>query len=319
MKESAVYCEAKFAAGSGLGNRLFPWARCKLFSEANRIPMLAPAWVQARLGPLKRGGLSLSAYHRQILLIGLFRRDGYVSGLEKMLVSARASRVSEPENLVHELARESASPVIVSFEGDRHHFAELAGRRQRVLELLRNEAKPKWVALADRMASPLVVNVRCANDFRVAVHPDEYRTQGALKTPLDWFITSLRFVRRAWGQDVPAVVVSDGTVEQLRTLLNEPNVRFARPGCAISDLLILAHARVLIGSGGSSFSAWGAFLSGAATITHPGQSLQWFNVDSSGDHNVGEFDPATSPPKWLASAIDHARAAWASMPTRSAH
>ena len=128
----------------------------------------------------------------------------------------------------------------------------------------------------------------------------DYFTKGAIRTPLTWFVRSLQHVRDVAGASVPAVVVSDGTEEQLRPILQLPNVRFARPGCAISDLLTLASAKVLIGSGGSSFSAWASFLSGAATVTHAGQSLQWFKLGREGEQFVGELMPDQAPPPALA-------------------
>jgi hypothetical protein len=60
---------------------------------------------------------------------------------------------------------------------------------------------------------------------------------------------------------------------------------------------------VLIGSGGSSFSAWASFLSRAATISHTGQSLQWFKLDGSGDQSVTELDPRVEMSPALAGRI----------------
>ena len=60
---------------------------------------------------------------------------------------------------------------------------------------------------------------------------------------------------------------------------------------------------MLLGSGGSSFSAWASFLSRAVTITHTGQSLQWFKLDGSGDQCVTEFDPRVEIASALADRI----------------
>jgi hypothetical protein len=168
---------------------------------------------------------------------------------------------------------------------------------------LRDDARPKWVTLADRLAAPIGVNVRCGNDFREARTDADYTNSGAVKTPVPWFVTALKALRDMAGSPVPAVVVSDGTRDQLRDLLALPHVHFARPGCAISDLLTLAHAKVLIGSGGSSFSAWASFLSGATTISHPGQSLEWFKIDGTGRQWVSEFDPRVEASPKLVSRI----------------
>jgi hypothetical protein len=181
--------------------------------------------------------------------------------------------------------------TLVSFSGGGKLFLDLLKWRSEIREALRAEAQVKWQNLAEQFSTPLAINVRCGNDFRVANAVSDFHEKGGIKTPLSWFVESLNAVREVAGWSVPAVVVSDGTHQQLRELLELPGVRFARPGCAVSDLLTLASARFLIGSGGSSFSAWGAFLSGAPTISHPGQSLQWFRIGQGDGQFVREFDP----------------------------
>jgi hypothetical protein len=109
-------------------------------------------------------------------------------------------------------------------------------------------------------------------------------------------VAALKAVREVVGFNAPALVVSDGTPGDLRQLLAIDGVSLVRPGCAISDLLTLAKARVLIGSGGSSFSAWASFLGGMPTISHPGQSLNWFRLAVDKGAYVGEFDPAAPHP-----------------------
>ena len=301
----SLYCEARFAHGAGLGTRLFPWARCKIFSELNQLPMLAPRWVQLRVGPLFRGGIQWQAYHRQILLVGQFRRNGYVSGFRRRALKS-ALRLKEPDTLERQVFPAFERPTIVCFTGYGDLFADLQGHRDFLLHALRQDARRKWVQLADGLAAPIGINVRCANDFRTAQSEADYQNMGALKTPLAWFTAALEFIRSVVNRPVPAIVVSDGTREQLQELLALPNVRFARPGSAIGDLLTLSQSKVLIGSGGSSFSGWASFLSGAPTITHPGQSLHWFKIDRSGDQCVTEFRPHHEPDPMFVRRVERA-------------
>ena len=112
---------------------------------------------------------------------------------------------------------------------------------------------------------------------------------------MSWFVNGLEWVRNTIGYPAQAVVVSDGTSEELGPLLSLENVAFIRPGCAISDLLILANSRVLLASGSSSFSAWASFLGQMPTISHPGQPLSWFGLVNRYGRYVGEFN-ASSPP-----------------------
>ena len=47
---------------------------------------------------------------------------------------------------------------------------------------------------------------------------------------------------------------------------------------AISDLLELSTCRFRVGSGGSSFSAWTAFLGQRPVVKHTGKSFAWFGL-----------------------------------------
>jgi len=220
------------------------------------------------------------------------------------LLKTIAQKLPEPAHLNEAVQAKTNTLVsIVTFKGDKNHFQDLWGWNALLLQELQALSSRKWLDLAKRWVAPIGINVRCGNDFKTAQSESDFFTKGAIKTPLKWYVETLKFVRQVCGFCVPAVVVSDGTREQLRQLLEMPNVSFARPGCAISDLLILAHCRFLIGTGGSSFSAWGAFLSKAPTVTHPGQSLSWFRVRANTDQYFGEFDPFTGPPPQLPEAI----------------
>jgi hypothetical protein len=98
---------------------------------------------------------------------------------------------------------------------------------------------------------------------------------------------------------MPAFVVSDGRDEELADLLGEPHVRRAGIGSAIGDILLLSRARVIIGSGGSSFSAWASFLGERPIVTIPGQSPAWFHLQHANGAYVGDFDPDAPSPAFL--------------------
>jgi len=290
-----LYCQAVFDRGAGLGTRLFPWARCVIFAHANNIPMLAPQWVQPRVGPLVRGGLDLRAYHRQILLMGLFQHPhGTIRRLQKLHALLTSTRVKEPFRIGEAYGGVSTvGNAIVTFRGAGTLFECLNGWDRFLLHALQEITRPGWLELVESFGGvPIGINVRLGNDFRVARSAEEYKTSGGLKTPMGWFVDSLRFVRDTIGYPARALVVSDGTREELQPLLDLGNVEFVRPGCAISDLLILARSQVLLASGGSSFSAWASFLGQMPTISHPGQPMSWFNLLNRHGYHIGEFDTA---------------------------
>ncbi|MGH9807358.1 MAG: hypothetical protein ACRD9W_08860, partial [Terriglobia bacterium] len=157
---------------------------------------------------------------------------------------------------------------------------------------LRAIAARKWLAMADMYTEiPIALNVRRGKDFEDASDESEFYSRGPLRTPLSWFIRTLQEIRSRLGVPrAPAYVVSDGTEQDLEPLLRINDVHLVESRSAISDLLILAKARLLIGSGGSSFSAWASFLGQMPTVSHPGQSLNWFKVSGdSSAHYVGEY------------------------------
>src|SRR5689334_20396259 len=76
--------------GPGLGNLLFPWARCVVACRDRHLIPVAPTWPQIKLGPWLRGELDKRTY------AGLFLpRVGEVSGIRKMRLLISARRVPE--------------------------------------------------------------------------------------------------------------------------------------------------------------------------------------------------------------------------------
>lgn len=298
-----LYCQAIFPRGAGFGNRLFPWARCRIFSHLTGVPMLGPKWTQLRIGPLLRGGIDRKYYANQILLLGLFRKQNF-GGWQRFWIESNSRRKAEPQNFADlAVVNGHDEAEVVTFQGEGNHFRDLVGWEEFLLSELRSIARKRWLDLAAEFAdTPIAINVRCGNDFKNAKNQEDYLNKGGIKTPLEWFISSLSTIRTALGYQAKAVVVSDGTGETLRDLLAIDNVHFVRPGCAISDLLILSQAKVLIASGGSSFSAWASFLGQMPTISYPGQSLAWFRLVNKHGHYVGEFDPAAPADAFINSA-----------------
>jgi hypothetical protein len=283
--------------------------------------MLAPQWVQPRIGPLVRGGIDVRAYHRQILLLGLFQSPpGTIHSLRKLYVRLTSSRVAEPARLDEPYpAPLAGKSAIVTFDGAGNLFECLNGWDQFLLHSLQGITRPKWLGVVNSVGDvPIGINVRLGNDFRVARSDEEYHTRGALKTPLRWFVDSLDRVRDMAGYPARALVVSDGIRDELKPLLDKDNVEFVRPGCAISDLLILARSRILLASGGSSFSAWASFLGQMPTISHPGQPIDWFRLVNRHGYHIGEFDPS-SPHRGFAEQVSAVlgggrRAIWELLP-----
>jgi hypothetical protein len=302
-----LYCTASFGRAEGLGNRLLPWARCLVFAQVNHARMLAPHWLRLNHRPLLRGGLDPKSYLSQIALAGLFvPGSASVSGPMRLWGEHTYHKIAEPEafDVVFDL-RDTGRQPLIEFRGVKDNFARLYPWKKLIYRDLRAITRGAWLKVADTYPQPLIaINVRRARDFPEP-GPESMRSPtGPVRTPVSWYVDSLRRIRERIGFPVPALVVSDGTEQDLRGLLGLDNVRLVHPRSAISDLLILSRARVLLAAGGSTFSAWASFLGGMPTISFPGQSLQWFGLVSNGDQYVGEFWPEAPNEHFLMQAAE---------------
>jgi hypothetical protein len=296
------FCQA-ILPNSGLGNRLFSWARCSIFAEVNKIPMLAPHWTQFKIGPLLRRESDARIYNN------LFVSDPYVKGLVGLWHHLRGTEIPEPEDpQLIDLAK-LPSESIVTFRGERERFRHLIGWHQFLGRKLFEITRPRWIREIQKLDEiPIGIHIR-RGDFRPQESPDDLMFKGGIRTPLKWFQDVLESIRACARFPVPARIFTDGKAEEIETLLKLPNVRQINTGSAISDLLALSRARILIGSGGSSFSAWASFIGEMPSMTHPGQPLTWFNLSPSNDRFIGEIDPSRDLPQILReqimAALDH--------------
>lgn len=303
-----TYCKPRFGKGflgrgMGFGSRLLPWARCRIFSKVHAIPMISPVWVRPAVGQLFRGGVDYRSYFRQLVLLGLLEnRRGDLGVFEGIMKTRGMARCPEPGDLhTLPLARHLDKCQFI-FSGERDYFRRLNGWDEFLHEELRAITRQKYLDLVAAIGSvPIGLCVRCGNDFDPPV-PGQKRLLLGQKTPLTWFVETLRSVRDAVGFAADAFVVSDGTEEQLAGLLAEKNVRFVRPGSAVSDLLVLASAKVLLASGSSTFAAWGAFLGQMPSVSHPGQPLATWNIVPARSQFMAEFDPDQPDPVFLRQA-----------------
>ena len=288
---TVVYARVKYTYASGLGNRLWPWARCVVYSHLHGVPMVKPLWLwPMRIGPLVKQRMPVATWPGH-LYMNLFRaRPAEVTGSVRLHAMLRSPEIPEPASLDTPPQAEDGA---VTFTGEGGMFAPLLGHEALVRNAIRTMTKERWLRVVDRPAQvPIGIHVR-RSDFKVATQASQFVTEGFLRTPLSWFVEALRLVRRELGVDAPAHVVSDGRAEELRALLREPNMNFVTEGSPISDMLLLSRASVLIGSGGSSFSGWAAFLGEMPVVVHPGQDLRWFKLEPRRGQFIGELDPAS--------------------------
>jgi hypothetical protein len=292
-----MYCRAVLP-NAGLGNKLFPWARCRVFSLEHGMPMLTPSWSQLKLGPILRRDGDARTYN------DLFRASlpGQVNGVRQVWLRLSAGPIDEPADL-HLPPMRAESKRIVVFKGAKDYFGSLTASHEVLLTELRAMTRERWVRRADEVGPAAIgIHVR-RGDFAEPSSEADFILRGAIRTPMEWFIHSLQTIRQMSGRTVPAVVVSDAPDRVLAPLLEQAAVTRAATGSAIGDLLVLSQAKVLIASGGSTFSGWAAFLGQMPTVAYPGQSLEWFSIVPTRNQYLGEWNHRQPTPRHLVDQI----------------
>jgi hypothetical protein len=244
----------------GLGNRLWPWSRCKIFTRDHGAQMLAPDWFHFRTAPFRMGGIDYGKSLRKMLLYGNFVHNEEITGWKKAWILMREAQVSEDRGSLS-----APGSKIVIFRGYGQYFGDLVGERdflKRELLRITNERDKKESEAFP--AYDIGINVRLGRDF-------------PHRTPVSWYAGILQRLQEL-RPGLRSIVITDGMAEELQPLLSLPGVELLQKRSAILDMLILGRARVIIGAGGSSFTAWGSFLSGAPTIIRKGLPMDYMGL-----------------------------------------
>ena len=246
---------AEFNRGAGLGNKLFPWARAKIFSKTNGCMMLRTKWFSPHGGAITRGGIDYAKALQKIWLLRNFKSvQGEISNLKLLLPRYRNLPIHYAQRLVD--IPDGDGHLIFKWN-TYHDFIDFKGYQNLLIKEIYKMTNMSQISFADQYNGYdfIGMNIRCGRDFVTR----ESGLKGYVKTELDWFCQALKDIRKKYG-NMPAVVVSDGGEKQLRSLLKEQDVYLLKSKTAIADLLVLTKAKVLLGSGNSTFSAWASFL-----------------------------------------------------------
>lgn len=253
----------------GLGNMLFPWARCFLWCQDNEIPMIAPNWTHLRVGPYLRREKDKRNYQR------LFLGSGYVTGMRKYFELTRGIRRLEADcEDVLCLHESTHRPQIVHFSGMADFFTSLISRSFEIRSELLRITKPRFLEPLKVLGSESFIGIHIRRgDFALPSVPALREGAYNVRIALEWYVAVLRKLRAVIGENTRALVFSDGSTEELRVILEIADVDLFRGGTAISDMLALSKAKVLIASG-STFSMWAGFLGQIPAVWYPGQRRQ---------------------------------------------
>lgn len=275
----------------GLTHGILAWARCRLWCHQNGANMVAPFWLKLRVGPYLRRERDKRNYFL------LFHAGNAISGLGRLALRARAALIDiGPE--WPDVPPPGSRPQLLRFHNalqanDKKSFWQIVGHQQFLRRELMAITRPRYHP--PRPARPFIaIHVRLG-DFTI-VTPGDAVAAGSTNTrlPLEWYGDRLDALRAALGENVPAIVFSDGSDAELAPLLARADIARAPRQQSITDLLQMGDGAAVIASG-SGFSMWGAFLGSAPRLSFPGQARVAIFEDGSRDIEsdfASEIDPA---------------------------
>ena len=214
--------------GPGLANCMFFAVNAYISaSKSNRVGYIAPTWRKFSIGPILRKERDKRVYD------SLFNDIG-ISGLKKAWLLFTWRIFGRKDVEVH--------------KGLRNFFQDLNKDVPLVQEYFNMILKKETVAKVDeqRMKGMIAVHVRLG----------DYVPE--MRVDISWYRGVIESIIKDYPQQKFALF-SDGSDEELQSLLSIPNVERSFFGNAFADMWAISKCKFVIASD-STFSAWGAFL-----------------------------------------------------------
>ncbi|MEE2700027.1 MAG: alpha-1,2-fucosyltransferase [Bacteroidota bacterium] len=247
--------------GAGLGNILFPWARALVYAKENNCRRIQTTWKNLKIGTFLRMERDKRLY------FDLFTGNDGVSGLKKFWLLNFSNKVRY-------------------FKGMDDLFTPFQTHQTFVKEELLKIINPCHLDNANKFnTNSIAIHIRMG-DFENPKNEQILRDGNwNYRLPIKWYKNIIEQLRKE--SDLPIFIFSDVEDEDLAEILALKDCKRAYFGSAISDMIALSNAKILVSSA-STFSMWGSFLGQMPTIWFPGQLRQRLI----NDNNVfeGELD-----------------------------
>src|SRR5262249_8615684 len=250
---------------AGLANKLLVWAKAEVFAMLNDMPNDTIGWTWPKIGRLMRGERSLRMYGRYVRS----RKSAWSIALATGFFTGRLVIEPEVARLPSRSARGSRIYVFKDIPSWRDLFGDIRNHRDlirgRRLAMIRDQYKREL----DALRGPVVaVHVR-RGDFRSLRVGEDFAHVGGVRTADQYFADLIEQIRQVSGWDLPVTVFSDGTDDEIAFLTRMPSVARSPATSDVVDLLLMARARIIVTSPGSTFGELAAFLSEAVILRHP--------------------------------------------------
>jgi Glycosyl transferase family 11 len=267
--------------GVGLGNMLFPWARYVVGAKKLNLRKIAPTWPQVSERSWIRNETDKRWYG------DLFRvMPDEITGPPRLWNLGTLNR--RPEEEAWKFARDGRSVIL--FSGIKDYFNDVLNEHTTVREALLQLTNPKLLRpLTEGYRPAIAVHVRLG-DFK----PPEAAATMVYNTriPLDWYLRVIQGLRSHFGE-LQVDVFSDGSDEELRSLMALSGVTRKTFGSSIGDILALSSSAILVTSR-STFSMWASYLGRQPVVWYPGRLFQrlLFDHPEAEIESSGEFSRA---------------------------
>lgn len=225
--------------GAGLGNILFTYARAMVYTKKHEDCVLIwPTWPSVKLGPILRHEMDKRFYNDLFI-----NNSGYIDGVKKLSLLLRKKHISESEFLI---GSNLPDDCIVDFTGFAGCFDAIINDSAVVKADIVKNLNPKHnAALFFDGKNSICMHVRLGDFDRVTL--EEVKAgKHCSAIPIEWYVQMGQQLRSIVGEHVKIFVFSDGTDEELESLLRLPNTQRITTGSAIGDILALSNAGFLL-------------------------------------------------------------------------
>lgn len=293
VKLSAIDFLGIRIGGAGLGNILFPWARSVVFAHQHGLQKISPSWGSFKPGRLLRNDIDKRNYHN------IFLQSG-ITGERKLRILAISKQISE-DKITNKTIHEPSWPLVINFRGLGNQMTDILGYNKIVKDELLKIVRPVHLNLANKN-EPIAIAVHVRLGDFISSDDESYVRQGAInyRVPIRWYVAIIEKIRKELKDDVHVSVYSDGLDLELEPLLKLDNVVRIKDGNAISDMISLSKAKLLIASN-STFSLWASYLGQVPTIWFPG--THQVNLFEGVEVFEGEIDYHSDIPESVLAAL----------------
>jgi hypothetical protein len=287
----------------GLGHGMLSWARSVVWAKLQGVDVIAPNWLQLRIGPYLRNERDKRFYFK------LFQSGTQIGGARRLYLLGTAKRVRIEDLTESEFAQwqKSREAVIVMFHNvnannEATYFHEIVGHARLVQQSLLEMTRPRYRPSAAEIPH-IGVHIR-GGDFGKPASAEELRSgKHNMRLPVEWYVEMITALREGAGYTSPVTVYSDCRDDEIEPVLLLANVTRSRYRESVTDMLAMSDASVLISSG-SGFSRWGSYLGQVPRICFPGQrGIRVLDPDGE-----NEFEPEVLRAEEISAAfISHTR------------